>query len=817
MRDEPIAYSSSSEASENLTSHAPPPLAPRSISRERRAPLLEKIRLSGDIAQLLLGQLSRLYTHNARVLTPWFIFWQGHCVQFFDLDAAEAILTEDVKIAPGARLFLAHSYCRIVLVEFVNLALGTSNIGALSVSLYDWVDCVNNAELKALRGHLRRELAATEDLRRLTAIECSDFLATIYQEIFPPALRHLLGEYYTPSWLVEYCIDLAARHHTGISRPITVLDPAAGSGSFLAHYVARLGSTERRASANIVGFDVNPLAVDFCRVNVLLAASKTRETGRGPSLDIQIHLADAVVDPTPDTPAPLFADKTFQKRILGFTFVQSNISHSELEKAVRPFHLPAATRKLFINVLSKYVADIFAASRKVDAHLVIGNPPWITWDGLTRRYRDSLAPQWATSTLIVNTGWRAKVAAGKTDFSSLFVYRAAERHAAPNAVMVFVLPLSLFQSHLSGAGFRTFRTTEGRRFALAELDDFSGVRVFPDAVNRTSVGTFAVDKTPQFPIPYRTWSPAHSASSDEQLKCISSLGGPLVETEASSPIVAFKRGHTRLEMSVGKSDYRARGGVNTGGANAVLWLDVLAQDDSTCKIRNIGKSLRGSSPVAVAEVEKEAVQPLLCGADVRRWRAVPSRSILLLYSPDQPKKALPAEYVQSRLPKAYNFVSRFREQLESRKEYHRWGCSGPFYEVYRIGPYSFSPIKVAWQHTGYRKALNVSVVDDRGRRPSIPDQKVILIPFDNVDEAHYVCAFLSSSVVAGLLDRYLGTDASTHILDYVALRKFAPVDREHRRLAALSILAHQAAAAYAEVATFEKEIDAIVTRLLRVS
>jgi len=64
-----------------------------------------------------------------------------------------------------------------------------------------------------------------------------------------------------------------------------------------------------------------------------------------------------------------------------------------------------------------------------------------------------------------------------------------------------------------------------------------------------------------------------------------------------------------------------------------------------------------------------------------------------------------------------------------------------------------------------------------------------------------------------LLDRYLGTDASTHILDYVALRKFAPCKEEHRRLAALSILAHQAADA--DVASFEKEIDAIVTGLLR--
>src|SRR5262249_14128718 len=134
----------------------------------------------------------------------------------------------------------------------------------------------------------------------------------------------------------------------------------------------------------------------------------------------------------------------------------------------------------------------------------------------------------------------------------------------------------------------------------------------------------------------------------------------------------------------------------------------------------------------------------------------------------------------------------------------------------RIGPYTFSPIKVAWRHTGYRRALNVSVVDGRGRRPAIPDQKVILIPFDDLEEAHYVCGFLSSSFTAALLNRYLGADASTHILDYVALRKFALRDEDHRRLAALSISAHQAVAAGADVAPFEKEIDEIVARLQQI-
>ncbi len=792
---------------------------PCGLARQRWAPLIEKICLRSAIAQRSLATLS--YPLDGRAPTPddkprgwpanpWLMLWREHCGQFFDLDTAEAILADEVESPAGTRLFLAHSYGRMVLTEFVGLALGRPRPGS-PAGLYDWIDHLRNLELKTVRRDLRRQIAATEDPAQLGATDCSDVLAAIYQEIFPPALRHLLGEYYTPSWLVAYCLDQAQRHRPKVVDQITILDPAAGSGSFLSHYITQAAADGLEASVTITGFDVNPLAVEFCRANTLLAASRVGPK-RGPSFHFRIHLADAVADPVAST-----SDKagTFRKRILGTDFSSDGIRKADLDLASRPFDLPPAVGKAFLNTLAQYVSDTFAATRGVGAHVIAGNPPWLGWDGLTRCYRDRLAPQWAASPLVVNAGWRAKVAAGKTEFSSLFVYRAAERHAAENAVMAFVLPLSLFQSHLSGAGFRTFRTAGGRRFSLVALDDFSGVKVFPDAVNRPSVGTFSVDSAQQFPIRYATWSPSDDETRGKFLTCASSLAGPLVASDLRSPIVSFGQGRTRLETAAGKSDYRARGGVNTGGANTIFWLEVLAQGDSTCEVRNTGKSRRGSSPVVTAEVENDAVYPLLRGADMRRWKAAPHRSILLLYDPDRPKTALPPHIAERRLPRAYAFVSRFRDQLESRKEYHRWGRSGPFYEVYRIGPYTFSPIKVAWQHTGYRKALNVSVVDDRGRRPAIPDQKVILISFDDIAEAHYVCAFLSSSVTAALLDRYLGADASTHILDYVALRKFAPDDQDHRRLAALSVLAHQMAAAGADVAPLEQEIDAIVARLRR--
>jgi methylase of polypeptide subunit release factors len=779
-------------------------------SRERYIDLIKFVTLSSPDAQGIVEALAHTLAEYESDVAPWFALWKDHCLQYFDLDAAEEILTDTVRCPAGTRLFLAHSYCKVVLDEIVALALQDQAL-AKRPSLFDWVNVVESLRLDRHRSELRKAIDRIGNLSALTAVESSDLLAAIYQEILPPRLRHLLGEYYTPSWLVEYCISQIKPLETG-QQSMTILDPAAGSGSFLAHCVSHLSVRSANASVKVVGFDVNPLAVDFCWTNIAIAKSKCANSQR--HFDVRIHLADAVVDPVADNHGALFGGANLGTSVLGARFSPGAFDAATLQSVIDQFDLAPSVQASFERTLKQYLADVSAATESINANTIVGNPPWITWDALPNKYRTRAAAQWASSALVVNTGWRARVAAGKTDFSSLFVYRAAERHAVSNAAMVFVLPLSLFQSHLSGAGFRDFKTSDGRRYALVALDDFSSVKVFPDASNRTSVGTFVVDKKAQFPIRYTTWTQVRSSDGDVNLLSSSLLGGPLLKEELNSPIIAFEKGDAQLKTVVGNSDYRARGGVNTGGANTILWLELLSEDSEVYHIRNVAKSRRASSPVEVGEAEKDVVYSLLCGSDMRRWKACPSKSILLFYSPNQPKRALPQSVVEAQFPRAYEYVSRFRQSLAGRKEYHRWGCSGPFYEVYRIGPYTFSPIKVVWQHTGYRKALNVSVVDDRNRKPIVPDQKAIVIPFDDLEEAHYACAFLSSTAIAELLDRYLGTDASTHILDYVALRKYRPDDERHRRLAELSVLAHKTVAESRNVKEFEDEIDSVVRQLV---
>lgn len=70
----------------------------------------------------------------------------------------------------------------------------------------------------------------------------------LYCQRIPPAARKVLGEYYTPDWLVEMVLDRAGY------RGQRMLDPACGAGAFL-----------EKAGDAATGWDIHPLAVRMAR------------------------------------------------------------------------------------------------------------------------------------------------------------------------------------------------------------------------------------------------------------------------------------------------------------------------------------------------------------------------------------------------------------------------------------------------------------------------------------------------------------------------------------------------------------------------
>jgi transcriptional regulator with XRE-family HTH domain len=764
--------------------------------------------LESSLALKSIGELASLFEADASN-EIWRSLWEQHCCNYFDLAEADRLLEQCAFSSKRSRLFFLQAYCKMVLAAILERA-GFDLAGVSRPGFFDWLTLMSADDVAAIKEEIKSIVALSDIGAGSTAQELSNFLSYMYQEIFPPALRHLTGEYYTPSWLIDHTfssIDCLSN-----DLPRIIFDPAAGSGGFLAHYIERTGAQGTLDPIKIIAADINPLAVEFCQANLAIA-TKRQTIDR--AIECSVLLADTIFDPVVDGSGPLFGEAVcFEKVLFERKFIKGQDWSTNILDLCKQFGMTERATVLLARAMTRYLDDSFVVVESVKADLVIGNPPWMTWDALRREYRDKLAVQWAASTLITQKGWRAKVAAGKTDLSTLFVYRAAQRHAAANARMGFVLPLSLFQSRHAGAGFRRFCTAEGRHYGLLSLDDFSDIKVFGDAANRTAVALFEVDKGSCYPTPYLEWS---NGSALGTLSAEVKVCQPIDRDDPNSPIVAFSKGDTTSLSGVGKSQYQARGGVNTGGANTILWINILAKNGSLLEVRNVGVTKKARSEIRSGWAEEDAVHPLLVGLDVVRWKAQPSKHLLLFYSPEHPKKAMDESKVKRQFPNAYEFACQFRSELLARKEYHRWGGVGPFYEVYRIGPYTFSQIKVVWQHTGFRGRLRVAVIDDRNRVLTIPDQKVILIPSNDIDEAHYICAFLSSNFVSTTLQKYLGTDASTHILDYIGLDLYSSEKERHRRLAALSQLAHEAALAERPTEGFESEIDAIVDEMRRLN
>ncbi len=102
-----------------------------------------------------------------------------------------------------------------------------------------------------------------------------DLLGGLYQRYFDRDTRKALGEFYTPSEVIEFILDECG--YKG-QRGERLLDPACGSGSFLVaalrRYLGRNRSQEKEAllrdlteGLRLVGFDINPFAVLMSQVN----------------------------------------------------------------------------------------------------------------------------------------------------------------------------------------------------------------------------------------------------------------------------------------------------------------------------------------------------------------------------------------------------------------------------------------------------------------------------------------------------------------------------------------------------------------------
>jgi type I restriction-modification system DNA methylase subunit len=185
-----------------------------------------------------------------------------------------------------------------------------------------------------------------------------DVLGHLYEEHLDPEERKELGEFYTPTSIVDFILDqVGYTADEPIELPENdILDPACGSGTFLVRATKRLrerlenkgvGAKEslRIIQERINGFDINPFATHICEMNLLFQV-----------VDLYREVKDQNEEFTLDR----------------FEIYQTDSLRSETQSSLTSLHSNALQRKYH-----EEKQEAYRKKQRDDYGYVVGNPPYV--------------------------------------------------------------------------------------------------------------------------------------------------------------------------------------------------------------------------------------------------------------------------------------------------------------------------------------------------------------------------------------------------------------------------------------------------------
>ena len=320
--------------------------------------------------------------------------------------------------------------------------------------------------------------------------------ATLYQNTITADERKRMGEYYTPPWLAEAIAGEL------IADPLNtrVLDPACGSGTFLAAAVRHLiahggdltpGEQLAKLQENIAGIDLHPVAVQLAKAtwviachDVIMAARNADQSGE--TITAPVHLGDSmqlrydnseldaqgyITLDTGETLAGQSGPVRFQvplslardterfdnlmidlsdaiergddtDRVLDNYGVTNPAERAPMATTVA--NMQALHRDNRNHVWAYYLRNMarpmVIAEGKVDA--IIGNPPWLTYDQSADIIREELKSLSQSRYQI----WAGGPNSPHQDLATLFYTRSAELYLRENGKIGMVLPHSVLRT-----------------------------------------------------------------------------------------------------------------------------------------------------------------------------------------------------------------------------------------------------------------------------------------------------------------------------------------------------------------------------------
>ncbi|MEI7835791.1 MAG: N-6 DNA methylase, partial [Planctomycetota bacterium] len=701
-----------------------------------------------------------------------------------------------------------------------------------------------------------------------------DLLKKLYQQLFPKSVRHDLGEYYTPDWLAEHVLNELEYVGDPDKR---ILDPACGSGTFLVMAINRIrawydenrencsfGEDDlcRKILTNVIGFDLNPLAVMAARTNYLIAMRDL--IGHSDKVEIPVYLCDSIM--TPSAYGGLFAGttgaakelKTAAAKFLIPTEIATNredvakyaeqlescvkngYSAKEFIERCRDEGLPVSAENLHTDLYTELVSldkankngvwariikNAFAPLFTQRADYVAGNPPWVNWESLPADYRNAMKPLWQAYGLFSLSGSEGRLGGGKKDLAMLFLYASVDNYLKDGGKLGFVITQTVFKTKGAGDGFRQFQIIRGDERIIikpAAVHDLSAMQVFEGAVNRT--GTIVCMRAKadfKYPIDYFVWKGPSVIDQDATIGNVLETtsrtkvsAAPVEPGNRTSPwLTAPKKALVGIQRIIGQGAYRAYASCCTW-LNGVYWVHVLGETSSkTILIENRHDVGKIKVEKVQASIEAELVYSLIRGRDVSRWKATASTHLILTQDPAT-RAGIPEGVMKRKYPRAFDYLKKFEAPLRKRSGYRKFfDPTDPFYSVYNVGPHSIAPFRVVWAGE-VATSLDAAVVSpDEDGRPILTDQTAYQVPVESIEEADFLCSLLNCLPVRAFYKFVAYKHTSMHFIQQLRFPRFDKTKSNHCRIAALGRTARESSGDAATIKGVEDKIDKAVAEL----
>jgi len=618
-----------------------------------------------------------------------------------------------------------------------------------------------------------------------------DVLKRVYQTTIPPRLRKSLGEFYTKDWVAELLLD-----ETGYDGNGSILDPACGSGTFLALAIQRKKAAVRSKLPQevleeilngVVGFDMNPIAVTTARMNYLLSILdivKSARPARG--INIPVYLCDSVRIPTqkPDISAatgglgqsfvvptsigelriPALRDPQSEHITLRILEEYSKRSVEEFLRAMREkigedqelmfrpvlraLHKRIAElEEQHINgIWARLVENFFAPlfTRRFD--FVIGNPPWVAPVHVPKEYRDSVYQLVAASGFL--RPYIPKLAVATARFPGAeeqyaaclpFVHLALDRYLKPGGKCAFLLTSSLIRLLHSG-GWRA-KMLDVKLEKLVDMTLITDIHeeatcwsFIPVVVNQASPRTERLD--------YKfIWK-------REEIEKIRRKAHPEERPSLLMKSWTTTKGQLSLDLTQPTSPWfvappeavkvfrkMQKMYPRLGDAYRIsMGIKTSANDYYGLKEAKVtGNYVTGVNLAGEKViVEKELVYPVCKGEHIRAWKFDFTHLIIPHRPPDW--KPIPEQVMKKSFPEALQYFSEShrKKRFEERTDWSK--SKGPFYMVFRISKEKAASWRVAYAYTW--KQLEASVIPEKTMSPVLGVEKELIVE----ETAYFVAA-----------------------------------------------------------------------------